>query len=113
MRRKGSCLYGLGDAAHTGSPLGLADVFYGTVESNGILESLQSTCDGEVGSAFNKIVASEVEFWNSDCSDAADQMIQEVYAGSAETTVDRDHLVAHGAGRPVLLREWSIGMATA
>jgi uncharacterized repeat protein (TIGR01451 family) len=86
IRGNGVTLNELGDPDHTGTPVGLADVFYGTVENNGELE-IGSMCDGQVGSAFNKIVGSKVAFWNTSCSNAADQMIQELYADTAETSV--------------------------
>ncbi|MEN8217998.1 MAG: hypothetical protein ABFS56_16845, partial [Pseudomonadota bacterium] len=69
----------LGSTSHSGTPSDIAEIFYGTVESNGFLD-----IDVNCGSAFNKIVADDVEF-ESGCSDETDIMIQELYADYAES----------------------------
>jgi len=73
----------LGDSSHTGPLEELAEVFYGTVENEGELY-IETTCDDEVGSAFNKIVGHEVYFYTW-CSDDVDIMIQELQADYAES----------------------------
>ena len=73
----------LGDSDHTGGPAGLVEVFYGTVEGGSEL-TIKTTCEDEMGSAFNKVVADDVLF-DSGCSDEVDVMIQELYAGRVES----------------------------
>ncbi|MBW1787677.1 MAG: hypothetical protein JRK53_13805, partial [Deltaproteobacteria bacterium] len=71
-----------GDTDHSGTPSELAEVFYGTVQNDGVLD-IETTCESDIGSAFNKIVANEVVF-STDCYEEIDIMIQELYAHRVE-----------------------------
>jgi len=73
----------MGSSSHTGTPVHVAEVFYGTVENNGDL-TIRTTSNSSMGSVFNKIVASNVLF-DTSSSDEQDIMIQELYAEKAET----------------------------
>ncbi len=68
----------LGDPDHTGSPEGVAEVFYGTVESGGLL-SIRSTCDDEVSTVFNRLAGNSFSF-EGDCAGMQDVMAQEIDA---------------------------------
>ncbi|MEM7246227.1 MAG: LamG-like jellyroll fold domain-containing protein [Acidobacteriota bacterium] len=61
---------------------GYSEIFYGTVEADGRLE-LATTCNDELGSAFNKVVAPQVEI-DTSCGDAQDIVIQELIADFVE-----------------------------
>ncbi len=78
-----AAIHELGSSTHTGTPAHLAEVFYGTVENDGVL-GIETTCSSDAGSSFNKIVANRVIFDNY-CARDQDIMIQELYADYAET----------------------------
>ncbi|MEM7247282.1 MAG: LamG-like jellyroll fold domain-containing protein [Acidobacteriota bacterium] len=61
----------------------LAEIFYGTVEADGDLR-IETSCNEDFGSAFNKIVASDILIDRSGCESGQDVVIQELTADRLE-----------------------------
>ncbi|MCL4233231.1 MAG: hypothetical protein KJ042_01795 [Deltaproteobacteria bacterium] len=73
-----SVLLPLGDPNHSGSPAGVAEVFYGTVESGGVMY-IRSTCEDGVSSIFNRLAGDTFAF-DGGCTGTQDIMAQEIDA---------------------------------
>ncbi|MCL4233230.1 MAG: thrombospondin type 3 repeat-containing protein [Deltaproteobacteria bacterium] len=71
-------LHPLGDPNHSGSPAGFAEIFYGSVSTTGLMR-IQTTCDGDISSVFNRLEGGAFEF-NSNCDGDQDVMAQEIVA---------------------------------
>ncbi len=68
----------LGNPSHSGEPTGFSDIFYGSVSTNGVIR-IQSTCDDDVSTVFNRLEGGAFEF-DSGCVGTQDIMVQELLA---------------------------------